>query len=131
VKISALQLPPAVAQRLKDLAGPRFDVATGILKIVGAKKAERAQNKVGAFSLLRSLLAEAWKADVNFVPTSDPVLPHQKVERQLQEEADATYHAESLLPTSFVRSELVLFRLRSLAEPRLRGVGEVLSPLNV
>lgn len=117
-------------ERLVALAGSRYDDKTGILKVVGIKRAERAQNKAQALALLRSLLAEAWKADVNFVPTIDPIAPHQKVERELQADAEVAAKAAAREPQSFLRPDLVLFRLRSFPEPKTRAVSDILQRLS-
>jgi hypothetical protein len=71
VKLSALKLSPAAKSRLLGMVKNRYDEKTDTLTIVSRTQTTKQDNSYFAKSLLKSLLAEAWKADENYLPLQE------------------------------------------------------------
>jgi len=71
VKVSALNLPMQVQERLLGLVGPRYDRTNDALTIVVDKFNTKISNIVQVRRIFQELLAEAWKADPNYVPVEE------------------------------------------------------------
>lgn len=68
VKVSALKLTPPVKERFLQLVEKRYDPETDILTLTADSSVSKTDNKYFVKARLRKLLAEAWKADPNYIP---------------------------------------------------------------
>eukprot|EP01121_Diplochlamys_sp_Union-15-3_P002829 TRINITY_DN1267_c0_g1_i1.p1 TRINITY_DN1267_c0_g1~~TRINITY_DN1267_c0_g1_i1.p1 ORF type:complete len:456 (+),score=85.04 TRINITY_DN1267_c0_g1_i1:81-1448(+) len=98
VYIPAMNLPPSVLERLIELTGSRYNKQTEVLTLVSDVKDTVDENKLLVIRKFKEILNEAWKSDLNYIPVDLPMLPHQKIEKELREkeEAEKLKSAESL-----------------------------------
>jgi len=89
VKLSALELPTPVRKRLINIAKHRelYKPAKDLLVIKSQSRRTKNGNKQHVVNILRELLSEAWKADLNYLPPPDELLPHQQIELEIAEKA--------------------------------------------
>jgi len=89
VKVNALGLPTLVKERFVGLAQQRdvYDSGKDLVILRSQKKRSQRANKQYLIRILRAMLAEAWKADLNYIPAPEELLPHELVEKELQEHA--------------------------------------------
>ncbi len=73
-KVNALGLSKPAKDRLIAMVGSRYDPQTGVLKLVCDSQRTKEENKYFVKSMMRSLLAEAWKAEPTYLPM-DPIPP--------------------------------------------------------
>eukprot|EP01124_Arcella_intermedia_P019932 TRINITY_DN2730_c0_g1_i1.p1 TRINITY_DN2730_c0_g1~~TRINITY_DN2730_c0_g1_i1.p1 ORF type:complete len:449 (+),score=97.36 TRINITY_DN2730_c0_g1_i1:32-1378(+) len=86
VKVSALDLPKNVKSRLLAIANQRglYEMGKDLLIIKSQKKRTKRLNKHYVVQILRALLLEAWKADLNYIPGKEQLLPHQAIEYEMK-----------------------------------------------
>jgi len=78
-KISAFGLSPESLDRLKSVVGRhKYDERTGILKLVSDNQRTKEENKFFVKSMFKSILAEALKADPNYLPM-EPQPPPENI----------------------------------------------------
>lgn len=79
VALAALDLPPAVRQRLKELAGPRLKEDEDVLVIKSDKLRNKHENTVFAVRVIRDLLEEAFLVHMPYTPHADVEAEHAKM----------------------------------------------------
>jgi len=85
VKLCSLMLPKPVRTRLLQVAGHFYDPRKDLLILKYQKKRTFSANKQYVVRLLGALLREAWKADLNFIPSEpDRLQPHQVIDEELK-----------------------------------------------
>jgi hypothetical protein len=86
VKLHSLRLPKIVRTRLLQIAGHFYNPAKDLFVLKYQKKRTYSENKKYVLGIMSALLREAWKADLNFIPSKPDVLqPHQIIEEELKQ----------------------------------------------
>jgi len=85
-KLHSLRLPKIVRTRLLQIAGHFYNPGKDLFVLKYQKKRTYSENKKYVLGIMSALLREAWKADLNFIPSKPDVLqPHQIVEEEIKQ----------------------------------------------
>jgi len=117
VNVAALNLPPLVRKRLVNFATSRgyFNPGKETLTVSCMKENTRAQNRAYCVHLVRELLHEAWKADLNYLPPPDKLTPSQQV---LLEQEAKKQKKEDAMGEIKQAGQFTLFRFHSWPTPK-------------
>lgn len=131
VFVDNLKLPHEVRQRFIDLCGERYNPSTRTVKIVSDIKPSQHENVGNVYKLFRSLISEAWKADLNYIPSKDQFSPHQQIEIEMEGEEKLRQLEEQQNPKNFVRKDHVFFKVYEVPQStyEVRPVHEILEDL--
>jgi len=114
--VDSLKLPPKVKERFIELVGNRYDPERDILTLGCSKKPTKIENKNKILTTLKSLLNEAWRADLNFV-SSEKVEAHVEIEDQIINERNTEINDFNKLDLS----HWTTFRIFNTVEKKRRG----------
>lgn len=113
IYLPGLNLPTPVLNRLIHISSNRYNHKTKFLTVISSEKLDKNANISNVYKLASNLLNEAWKADLNYVePAVDPLLPHEKIQKELDMEnlkakEDAIFDVEKFADLN----SFVLFRI--------------------
>lgn len=112
VYLDNLNLPDPVRNRLIELAGSRYKPKYNMIKLTSRTKPNQSENIANVYSIFRSLISEAWKADLNYVPPEkDQLEPHQQIEVEIEHEQEKERLQSENDPSNFVKSGFTFFKI--------------------
>jgi len=113
-KLHSLQLPKIVRTRLLQIAGHLYDPGKDLFILKSQKKRTFSANKNYIFSIMTALLREAWKADLNYIPSKpDKLEPHQIVEQELNNVAKEEEKKKNSFDSISEINDFTLFQITS------------------
>jgi hypothetical protein len=87
-KLHSLRLPKIVRTRLLQIAGHFYNDKKDLFVLKYQKKRTYSENKRYVLGIMSALLREAWKADLNFIPSKPDLLqPHQIIEEEIKQKS--------------------------------------------
>jgi len=120
VKVNALELPTLVKERFVALAKQKgfYDIGKDLVILRSQKKRTKRTNRQYLVRILRAMLAEAWKVDLNYIPAPEELLPHELVEQEVTERTAKEEHEKrNSFDVIKQQQQWTIFRLKYLPSP--------------
>jgi len=120
VKVNALELPTLVKERFVALAKQKgfYDIGKDLVILRSQKKRTKRTNRQYLVRILRAMLAESWKVDLNYIPAPEELLPHELVEQEVTERTAKEEHEKrNSFDVIKQQQQWTIFRLKYLPSP--------------